>query len=239
MKNYNRIYILGAHNLAYSYYKKLKAACGNELNYNELICVDDKNTVHDESIPLIKKSYTEFILDYLEDQNHYHIDDTLIPDHTAKHVFLQVYLELINRHFPKLSTELSTIGSDFKPPFVYKSENDSIWALSYSTWTCPADCVEPDICPHTQKQRNWDFNKSLQKQEFAQPNLNALFHKFSCQNILHEIAHIPMKDIIQNVSEYSYALQTNPPQKVLVATHSHCHGIIGQFRIESKDSFMV
>lgn len=254
--NYHNIYILGAHKLATSCYKKLlQAQKDGHLEFKNIYLIDpDKNCYFSTEFapslphshapsPLITKTYPQFILNYVEGQNNYNEKDILIPDHTAKHVFLQVYLQIVKQKFPKLTTELSPFKSDFKPPFIHKSENDAIWAISYATWICPPDCDEPEICPHIEDTRTWDFNESLGKlfdqilnQESTRRLSTQSIHRFPCTQLYAEIAQIPFPKIIKEISEFIYKLQNDPPQKVIVATHSHCHGILGQFEIKPRAS---
>jgi len=236
---YNNIYILGGHQLAYSYFEKItKAKLEGELGFENCYLVDPDPNCHATShisdpASLISKPYAEFIIDYVDNQNSYHPDDTLIPDHTAKHVMLQVFLKLIEDKFPNLKTKLSPFKSDFETPFVHKSENDAIWAISYATWTCPPDCDEPKICPHIEDTRTWDFNKSLEElfRATSDESRETSTHRFPCKILYAEIAQIPLTKIIKEISEFMHKMQNDPPKKVIVATHSHCHGILGQFEL--------
>lgn len=230
---YHNIYILGGHQLSYSYYDKItKAKLEGKLQFENCYLIDPNPNCHASSLnpdplPLIPKEYANFIIDYLDDPKNYHPSDVLIPDHTAKHVMLQVFLKLVEKKFPQHKAELSPFESDFAPPFLHKSDNNAIWAISYATWTCPPDCDEPEICPHIEDTRTWDFNKSLEE---LLRDTNA--YRFPCQILYAEIAQIPFPKIIAEISSFMHKMQNDPPKKVIVATHSHCHGIIGQFKMQ-------
>ena len=215
---FGNIYILGTHTLARSYFQKITHA-------------KNQGLIHVKNCELVPDPYSDFILNYLEKNQTADLHDTLVPDHTAKHVLLQVFLDVIQKRFPQLETFPVAFKSDFTTPFLHKSADESVWAVSYATWTCPPDCDEPKICPHIEDTRTWDFNDSLAKLFAAQPQ-NTKTYRFSCARLVEEISHIPMIKIQNAVSDYLKALKNHPPQKVIVATHSHCHGIFGQFGIQ-------
>lgn len=236
--DFKSIYILGGHKLATSYYQKITACLKNSKTQTWLIDPDPNCHAAQLNIPnIIPKSYADFITDYWQHQAQQAKDETLVPDHTAPHVMLRVFLDIVEKKHAELSAQLSPLVSDLQTPFVYKSENDAIWAVSYATWTCPADCDEPKICPHTQNNRDWDFNHSL-KELFASDSKiskNSSAYCFACQPLVQEISHIPMDTILTKLNDFESQLKTKPPQDVIIATHSHCHGIIGKFSISVKN----
>lgn len=240
MKSFNNIYILGGHTLSYSYFQKIqKAKKAGLIDFTNCQMIDPNPNCEagKKSEKVIPKKYSDFVLEYLENPERQNAGDTLIPDHTAKHVMLQVYLDLVAKEFPQYKIELSPIENDLQTPFLYKSEDKSSHAMSYATWTCPADCDEPQICPHIQATRTWDFDvalknflEDLQKQEM-QRNTRLSVNRFACEILVYEIAQIPFKKITKQVSDFLNEMKINTPTKIIVATHSHCHGIMGQFAI--------
>lgn len=236
MLHYHTIYILGGHKLSFLYYEKiLRAQTETLLTFENIYLIDADDTCYaQQNLPdkshFIHKSPADFIYDYLTDSKSYHPQDTLIPDHTAKHVMLQAAFKWMERSLPNLKIQLTPIVSDFNPPFIYKSENDALLAVSYATWTCPPDCDEPKICPHTQSQRTWDFDREIQNKFGSQPD--TLLLQFCCSILAYEVAQIPMMTVVKNFSELSYALQNQTHRQFIVATNSHCHGILGQFEVK-------
>lgn len=229
----NNIYILGTHTLSQSYFEKINnAKAQGSLNFK-----------HCEMIP---DPYSDFILNYFQKNKNTNLNDTLVPDHTAKHVLLQVFLDITKKYFPNLTTEPVAFKSDFMTPFLHKSADESVWAMSYATWTCPPDCDEPKICPHIKDTRTWDFNESLEKLFASLPN-DTHAYQFSCSPLVEEIVHIPMHEICTKISDYlqrvpgrnqsqklpgTFRDQKVQSLKIIVATHSHCHGILGQFGVK-------
>src|SRR3990167_8762159 len=90
---YGNITILGAHKLALSYRDKIaRAKAAGKIDFQNLLCVPNNPE--------------EAILDIVFNKP-IHNDDVLVPDHTAKHVFLQAMMKLVDQKFPHLKAELS------------------------------------------------------------------------------------------------------------------------------------
>lgn len=235
-KHFKAIYILGGHKLAYSYYEKIQLAKSqNLIDFAEIKIIDADMNCHARQFisdtTFVHKSNAEFLYDYLLDSTHYHPADIVVPDHTAKHVMLQAALHLIQKQFPKIKTNLSPLITNLQTPFLHKSENDAISAVSHATWVCPADCDEPEICPHTKSTRTWDLDRELPT-AFSEES-KTLFLQFPCSALVYEIAQIPMTTIITNFSRLAYEAQNHNLTAVVLATNSHCHGIIGKISIKS------
>lgn len=69
------------------------------------------------------------------------------------------------------------------------------------------------------------------KESEMQSGINISINRFECEILIYEIAQIPFSKITKPLENFINDLKTNPPEKVIVATHSHCHGIMGQFAL--------
>lgn len=238
----HKIYILGGHKLAYSYFEKITQAKREGLiQFQNLFCVtNDQNSYAVKHLPrenIMPFSAADFIYEKIfSEPEKIDSKDVLVPDHTAKHVLLQAFMTIVEKAFPEYKVEFSPFESDFQTPFLYKSENDALWAMSYATWTCPPDCPEPEVCPHIQNKRDWDFFKALPEEMKKYSSKDYSVHLFSCEAFVEQISQIPMAKIAEEMTRFVERLKHNPPQKVIVATHSHCHGILGQLRLISTNS---
>lgn len=236
VKSYRNITILGGHKLAVSYAKKLLVAHGRgDFKFENLFCVtpDADAAAHTElaSSQVIQNTNEDFLLDAWKRRAEFAEDDVLVPDHTAKHVMLQTYLKLVATEFPDLQTKLTPIPGTWDIPVLMKFENDALWAISHANWTCPADCSEPEVCPHTNGPRDWNFHQSLEP--FLKDQLDDFTsYRFGCQELFAEICHLPFHRIFELMNQFQNSLTQNPEQKTLIATHSHCHGILGAFETQ-------
>lgn len=202
--------------------------------FERVFFVDDKvDAAAARSCPdrLIAKSPSVFLNDYAVVKAADAKDDLLIPDHTAPHVMLRVFMDLAASELPSAGIALSPIRSSFSTPFLHQSQDNAIWAVSYATWTCPLECEEPGVCPHIQDKRSWDFDHSLAQLISAEPGIADEKILISCRQFVNAVACIPMVEIVTKMAAFAQRLRTHPPASVLVATHSHCHGILGKFEI--------
>lgn len=237
--SHGRIYIFNGHRLSLSYFYKLKNARDEaKLECGEIFCLsgDPTDQAHRDlsAQNLISASPSQFLLDCALGLRSFDHADSIIPDHTAKHILLMAYMDITREILPEAHVELAPLELNLTTPFMHKSDNNAIWAMSHATWMCPPDCDEPAVCPHIQNSRTWDFFDSLEKVLKKTRDLNAanpenLVYHYGCTPIFAEIAHIPLKTIVDDLKDYVQKLKNGVRQPVVVATHSHCHAIVGRF----------
>ncbi|MBU0504600.1 MAG: hypothetical protein ABII18_06110 [bacterium] len=249
-KKFRNIFILGGHELSFSYFEKIKKAKNDDkIDYEHiyLITPETNSYAHQELTSqnlnlqqfIINTSYHDFILthgpangagarhrkqDKRTTPQTGQAHDAVVPDHTAKHTMLQTYLQIAEKHNP----QLSPIDLIINLPFIKKLEKEAIWALSYATWTCPLYCDEPEICPYTTKQRDWDLGKIRIDGSMGRGVVGI----FSCEPLVDEIVYISMLSIYEQIEAFQEQLNTNQLKEVYVFTHSHCHGILGKFIVD-------
>ncbi len=98
--------------------------------------------------------------------------------------------------------------------------------VSFATWTCPINCIEPDTCPHTRSERTWTMPRAMERlverssegvQKLAGP---LVFH---CTHRVFGVGMIPVDAVIE-ADNFVSKVAENGSAEVLVATVSHCHG---------------
>jgi hypothetical protein len=95
---------------------------------------------------------------------------------------------------------------------------DGTHYVSFATWTCPINCIEPRICPHTRSERDWSMPVALA----AQAPVVALLH------CVHRAYGVGMFDTIEVVhaDERIRAVGEKGSGEVIIGTVSHCHGAL-------------
>ncbi len=96
--------------------------------------------------------------------------------------------------------------------------SDGARALSYATWPCPPTCIEPALCPHTRASKDWSLAADLD----ATGGLTPLV--FRCLHLTYGVATIPLAALLAARARVLDGVQKGP-QRYLVATASHCHGL--------------
>lgn len=245
-----RIYILGGHALSWSYGQAIREAREQgTVSFEQVIFVDDnadcvaatqqsQNPAKDWT--WLAMAPAAFLARYLRKYNDAHPLDTVVPDHTAKHVMLQTYLLLLQNCGLPLHVELQALPTPPTTPFLHGSDGHSVWAMSHAQWTCPTDCDEPAHCPAIDSPRAWDMNHDME--QLRQSNPTTHWSEFACEAFCGPISHMPAPMLLREVSQFMYRVQehwTQGPLDIGVVTHSHCHGIVGHLRVSTDASFAV
>lgn len=223
MPQHASIYVLGGHKLSLAYIEKLlKARDEKIISFDQLYFIDPNTACavtakKISGIHFIQKSYVNALSDLLPCLGP---ADLLIPDHTAPHVLFQLFIDLLQKEGKKVEVLPFTEG--LETPY-QKNFDSGVCAVSYATWMCPVDCDEPAICPHTKSTRTWDFVKRFS--EFK-PQAASL-HTFHAQQLAYGVAQIPAIQIKNEWLKLQSTIRNNSRHRFIVATFSHCHGIVG------------
>lgn len=231
------IYIYGGHQLAFSYFEHLmKARNENRIKFDDIFCLDaNPRCIAAQKMPqnFIAQTPEEFTLKYALNHST-DKSDVFVPDHTAQHILLKVFWANAARH-TLLQTSLVPLNQEITTPFTYPSNAGALCAMSYATWSCPPECQEPDVCPHTNSLRDWDCASVCQKISVQASNELATYF-FACETLLDHIVMLPARQITRDLQNFEQRLAQDPPYQVIVGTHSHCHGILGSFSISKSSS---
>ncbi len=92
-------------------------------------------------------------------------------------------------------------------------------ALSYATWICPPTCIEPALCPHTRRPKDWSLASDLAAGLAGDPFTGRIV--FRCLHLVYGVGTIPIADI-QTARDRVLAERD---ATWLVATSSHCHAL--------------
>jgi hypothetical protein len=204
MHDYNTIFVLGTHKLSKDYLSKIEQS-------------QKDNTITYKNIRLIEKPYHQFILNQLHGV---HERDIIIPDHTAEHFLLRVFMDIA----PTAGTCPVSIPKASRIPYIKSNQDGSVVAMSHATWTCPLYCDEPDVCHHINKKRTWDLGTLSFK--------DALTYRFTCEPLVSEIVYISLKKIIDSLKDFQNIIAKQNKLTVNIFTHSKCHGIVGAFKLD-------
>ncbi|MCS7207438.1 MAG: hypothetical protein NZ951_05850 [Dehalococcoidia bacterium] len=115
-------------------------------------------------------------------------------------------------------------------PFVYHAPDGQTY-VSYATWRCPPTCIEPDLCPHTRGARDWSLAPTLEAFAPSQEGVRQ-WCIFPVRHLAYGIATIPAPLFPQARDSLVQRFRQEGPVRALVATVSHCHGVVGVLRIE-------
>jgi hypothetical protein len=100
-----------------------------------------------------------------------------------------------------------------------KAGGDGTRYVSYATWMCPINCIEPSKCPHTKGPRDWSLHETLVEQGAgdAVALLRVTHRTFG-------VGMIDVADVVRAHATMRGAVAAGTPLRV--ATASHCHGAV-------------
>ncbi len=228
------IYVLGGHALACHYIKHLLHARDEGLISFKAIHFVDENpnakafTEFGHLATGHTASYASFIGELLQNSKS---TGTIIPDHTAPHVFFQVFLKLLKEHPETKDRTISLTPSALLDLPFEKKLDQGLTALSYATWVCPLECEEPDHCPAIDKPRSWTMATSL-KDKLQSDSV----HILECEQLAYGVAHIPLTAIRKEWEALFNHMINHKEGTFSVATVSKCHGILGEAHFSSVPS---
>jgi len=108
--------------------------------------------------------------------------------------------------------------------------------VSFATWTCPINCVEPRTCPHTRDTRSWSLPVRLE--EFARDEAAAgrpvVVGTLFCR---HRSYGVGMFDTAEVIEAHLRVMSAGTARaEIVIGTVSHCHGALTRLVIRASPS---
>lgn len=172
--------------------------------------------------------------------------DHYIPPTFAPHVLMEAFLNILQKRFPeilirpepmsmvadqKLEGQPSTLIKDkIQIPFHMLLPSGNL-ALSFSTWICPATCIEPPTCPVTRGPKDWDMKTKIL--ESMQINTNVDYISvLQCRHLTMGVGTIPVQEIVNEYLKFQEVARVPGTHGLTMASVSSCHGLVGRAFIQ-------
>ena len=158
--------------------------------------------------------------------------DAMVPSPLMPHLCLEWLMTQARARWPErsISVEPLTVAPDI--PW-QRAAADGRHYVSFATWTCPVNCIEPARCPATRDSRDWSMPVALAayaaRREAPAPNLDASLI-FPCTHRAYGVGMIDAGPIAAG-AETLRSGANGAPWRCLVGTVSHCHGALGVLTI--------
>jgi hypothetical protein len=146
-----------------------------------------------------------------------HTRDAIVPSPLMPHLLFEWLLArarvLARRELPVvMPAEIAGVPWQ-------KEGGDGTRYVSYATWMCPINCVEPAKCPHTRGPRDWSFHSAL----LADAPGGAL----ALLRVTHRTFGVGMIDVADVIAAHDLMRrEVGAGRGLRVATASHCHGAV-------------
>lgn len=155
--------------------------------------------------------------------------DTMVPSPLMPHLCLDWLIARARSRWPNRRVRVDPLRRVPPTPWERASPDGNHY-VSFATWMCPVNCIEPERCPHTRGTRDWSMPTMMHQYVQGSPDLlgPVIFH---CVHRTYGVGMIDASTIAgadQQLATWGEA----GPCAVLVGTVSHCHGALGVLSIE-------
>jgi hypothetical protein len=158
-----------------------------------------------------------------------HASDAIVPSPLMPHLMFDWLLERSRQRAPGRNVRQLPLDTALDVPW-QRQGDDGTRYLSFATWTCPINCIEPAKCPHTRGPRDWSMPTTIEAhvrrleaagRPVAGPAVLHVTHRS------HGVGMFDTRDVVAADALLAHAARAGTPVEVIVATTSHCHAAAG------------
>lgn len=155
-----------------------------------------------------------------------HAGDAIVPSPLMPHLMGEW---LVARARARAAGRLvETRPVEHVPPVPWdRAGADGTHYVSFATWECPVNCVEPRTCPHTRGPREWSLPVAIAthaevERGAGRPIVPAVLH---CRHRAYGVGMFDTREVIDADRRIADAAARGAAD-VLIGTVSHCHGAL-------------
>ncbi len=176
-------------------------------------------------VRVVRAEWNDFVADWLSHDLETLAHDTMVPSPLMPHLCLDWLIARARTRFPDRHVSVQPLRETPPTPWE-RAAPDGRHYVSFATWTCPVNCIEPARCPATRDVRDWSMPVALERfaqQPRTQVNASLIFH---CEHRAYGVGMIDAARIAAG-DELLASWSQDAPLRILVGTVSHCHGALG------------
>lgn len=241
MLNFERIVIIGGGCYGSWYTRQLtRAIQRGALRVHEIVVVDHNVTCRvatqlaageyaEAPVRVDTRNWDAFLLAWLADGPQALRGQAMVPSPLMPHLCLDWLVARAQARWP--ARQVSVQPLPVVPPTPWeRAAPDARHYVSFATWTCPVNCIEPAKCPATKGPRDWSMPEMVRQLVSREPSLAdaAIFH---CEHRTYGVGMIDA-DAIADADQRLAHLGAAGPCRLLVGTVSHCHGALGVLSVD-------
>jgi len=239
--DYGTIVIVGGGCYGSYYVRQLdRAREAGAISFEKVLVVDHSAecavAAIESDAEIVIAEWTDFFDDYLgsapEDNR-----DAIVPSPLMPHLMYQWLRDRARSRWPQRMVE--TRALTLEPDTPWKSATpDGTFYASFATWTCPINCVEPRLCPHTRGERTWTMPSAavelVERSTAAGEPLQGpvIFH---CSHRAFGVGMFDTRDVVA-ADRLVQRVAADSAANVLVGTVSHCHGAFNILHVGAETS---
>ncbi|MEO7367127.1 MAG: hypothetical protein ABIZ36_04170 [Gemmatimonadaceae bacterium] len=185
---------------------------------------------------IVVSEWSDFFATYLrewQDSPASKGSDSIVPSPLMPHLLYEWVRDRASERWPARSVSTIPLSGTPQTPW-QSSAPDGTHYVSFATWTCPVNCIEPEICPHTRGERTWKMPKAMEdyvrtERASGRPIEGPLV--FHCTHRAYGVGMIPVEAVVEADIHVENAA-SGAPVRFVIATVSHCHGAINVLSVD-------
>jgi hypothetical protein len=160
--------------------------------------------------------------------------DAIVPSPLMPHLMGEW---LVSRARASFGDRVSTRAFDAVPDVPWQRAGaDGTHYVSFATWMCPVNCVEPRICPHTRDVRSWSMPNTIV--EYVRATADGESAVLFCRHRTYGVGMFDTAEVVEADRRIA-AAGTRGTADVIIGTVSHCHGALTRLVIERTSDSTV
>jgi hypothetical protein len=157
--------------------------------------------------------------------------DAIVPSPLMPHLMAQWLVQRAVERWPFRSVTTRPFEQLPQVPWE-RAGGDGTHYVSFATWTCPINCIEPRICPVTRDVRDWSLPVALEahrhdRRASGEPVEVAVMH---CRHRAYGVGMFDTADVLAADERIRSAAESAAAQ-VIIGTVSHCHGALTRLEV--------
>lgn len=153
--------------------------------------------------------------------------DAIVPSPLMPHLMGAWLVERARARWPDRHVQTAPLATIPQVPWE-RAGGDGTHYVSFATWTCPVNCVEPRICPHTRDERSWSLPVTIER--YAKQEAAASAAVLFCRHRAYGVGMFDTAEVVEADRVIARAGATRAAD-VVIGTVSHCHGALTRLRI--------
>ncbi len=240
--HYGTIVVIGGGCYGSYYVRQLgRANRAGALSWNRILVVDrsadclvatseqlEDATLKSPAPELVVADWGQFFGEYLSRwrrAHDSHESDAIVPSPLMPHLLYEWVRDRAIARWPDRTISTRPLATKPDTPWETAAP-DGTHYVSFATWTCPINCIEPKTCPHTRSERTWTMPRAMREivdQSSTKGRALAGPLVFHCTHRAYGVGMIPVMEAI-SADMFIQETAAVGPAEILVATVSHCHG---------------
>ncbi|HVX38013.1 MAG TPA: hypothetical protein VHB25_00475 [Gemmatimonadaceae bacterium] len=191
------------------------------------------------AVELVVANWRAFFHEYLADAARHpeaHARDAIVPSPLMPHLMGEW---LVDRARERVGSHaVAVLPVEHVPPVPWQRAGaDGTHYVSFATWECPVNCVEPRTCPHTRGPRDWSLPVAIarhaeRERQADRPIVSAVLH---CRHRAYGVGMFDTAEVV-DADRRIAAASASGAADVLIGTVSHCHGALTRFVVGGASS---